>query len=382
VKVCVVGSRALLVMLRRAVHDHVEWPVELAEFRRLAEAAGFEIVGQVVQTRIAPHGGLLLGPGKVEELVARVEAEAIDAVVVYNVLSSMQKFKLQRTFRCEVLDRYEVVLRVFERGARDRVSQLQLELARLQKSYPFIKVGRREVMRRERSTRGTGAGPGEYSYHSELRQVRKRLANVKAELEGLRREKLRRLHARLELGIPLVCLVGCYSAGKTTLFNALTGAQMEVSGRPFTTLASKYARGTTAGMLFVDTIGFALGLDPELISAFQLNLDDMRHADVVLLLVDAVDAPVLLGMKLRSALRILESTGIENRRILVVLNKADLAGERLEKEAAPVVDQVGGLEWVAVSAATGENLDALVAKIARRYAEVGTVQPHEDGELD
>jgi GTP-binding protein HflX len=375
-----VGSRALAVMLRREVHDHVEWPVELAEFRRLAEAAGFEIVGQVVQTRIAPHGGLLLGPGKVEELAARVEAEAIDAVVVYNVLSSMQKFKLQRAFKCEVLDRYEVVLRVFEREARDRVSQLQLELARLQKGYPFIKLGQREVMRRERSTRGVGAGPGEYSYHSQLRQQRKRLANVKGELEGLRREKLRRLHTRLELGIPLVCLVGCYNAGKTTLFNALTGAQMEVSDRPFTTLASKYARATNAGMLFVDTIGFALGLDPELISAFQLNLDDMRHADVVLLLVDAADEPVLLGMKLRTALRILRSTGIDQRRILVVLNKADLAGARLEKEAVPVVSKLGGMEWVAVSATTGENLDALVTRIARRYAEVGTVQPDADRE--
>jgi GTP-binding protein HflX len=178
----------------------------------------------------------------------------------------------------------------------------------------------------------------------------------------------------------LVCLVGCYNAGKTTLFNALTGAQMEVSDRPFTTLASKYARATNAGMLFVDTIGFALGLDPELISAFQLNLDDMRHADVVLLLVDAADEPVLLGMKLRTALRILRSTGIDQRRILVVLNKADLAGARLETEAVPVVSKLGGMEWVAVSATTGENLDALVTRIARRYAEVGTVQPDADRE--
>jgi GTP-binding protein HflX len=212
--------------------------------------------------------------------------------------------------------------------------------------------------------------------------LRKRLANVKGELEGLRREKLQRLHTRLELGIPLVCLVGCYNAGKTTLFNALTGAQMEVSDRPFTTLASKYARAANAGMLFVDTIGFALGLDPELISAFQLNLDDMRHADVVLLLVDAADESVLLGMKLRTALHILHSTGIDQRRVLVALNKADLAGERLEKEAVPVIKKLDGLDWVAVSATTGENLDALVARIARRYAEVGTVQPHADREVD
>jgi 50S ribosomal subunit-associated GTPase HflX len=97
---------------------------------------------------------------------------------------------------------------------------------------------------------------------------------------------------------------------------------------------------------------------------------------VVLLLVDASDEPVLLGMKLRTALRILRSTGIEERRILVVLNKEDLAGERLEQEAVPVVEKIGGLEWVAVSAATGENLDGLVTRIARRHAEVGTVQPH------
>jgi len=359
-------------MLRTRIHDHVEWPVELAEFRRLVEAAGFEVVGSIVQTRLFPHTGFLLGRGKVDELARRVASENIETVTIYNVLTSMQKYKLQRALGCQVLDRYEVVLRVFEQEARDRVSLLQLRLARLQKSYPYIKVEVGERLLRERPSRGMGHGPGEYAYHSQLRQVRRQLAKVRRELARLRSENLRRIRARRQLGVPMVCLVGCYNAGKTSLFNALTGAGKEVSSRPFTTLSSKCSRSSNPGLFLVDTIGFALGLEPELISAFQLNLDDMRHADVLLLVVDASDDPLLLRLKLRHTLRILRETGMDMNRLLVALNKADLVGPKIGDQIAPLVEE-HGLEWVAVSATTGYNLEELVARIRARYAEVSSL---------
>ena len=127
-------------MLRRDVHDHQEWPLQLEEFLELVEAAGFEVIETMLQTRMRAHSGYLFGRGKVAEIRTIVLLENIDLVAVYNVLTSMQKFNLQREFGVPVLDRYEMVLQVFDQEARDRVSKLQLELARLQKSYPFIKV--------------------------------------------------------------------------------------------------------------------------------------------------------------------------------------------------------------------------------------------------
>ncbi|MFX1491316.1 MAG: GTPase, partial [Promethearchaeota archaeon] len=292
---------------------------------------------------------------------------------VYNVLSSMQKHNLQKELGVPVIDRYEVVLQVFDREARDRVSKLQLELARLQKSYPFIKVTESERLLKERPARRGGRGPGEYAYHAQLRQLRKRVAKVTSELARYRLEHQRRRQKRYELKVPMVCFVGCYNAGKTSLFNALTGADKEVSDRPFTTLASKWSMATNPEMFFVDTIGFGLDLDPELISAFQLNLDDMRGSDILLLVVDLSDPVELLKMKIKSSLEILKETGIDTERILVVLNKVDLIARELAAEAASFIQDDYGLPSVLVSAETEWNLDELTRRIRRLYNDIGAI---------
>ncbi len=367
--------RALLAMLRRDVHDHIEWPLQLEEFLSLVEAAGFEVIETVLQTRMRRHGGFLFGRGKVDEIAGLVALEDIEAVAIYNVLTSMQKYNLQRTLGVPVYDRYEIVLQVFGREARDRVSQLQLELAALQKSYPYIKVTESERLLRERPARRGGRGPGEYAYHAQLRQLRKRIAKVTAELSRYRKEHHRRMRKRRELQIPMVCIVGCYNAGKTSLFNALTGAEKEVSDRPFTTLASKWSMAENPELFFVDTIGFALDLDPELISAFQLNLDDMRGADVVLLVVDVSEPMQLLEMKMLSSLRILRDTGIDESRILVVLNKSDLSEPGQVGEAKAFIEKTFSLPGVFISAKTDSNFDELSESIHQLFKEVGATTP-------
>ncbi|MFX1582277.1 MAG: GTPase HflX [Promethearchaeota archaeon] len=360
-------ARALLAMLRSDVHDHVEWPLHLEEFIYLVEAAGFEVIETVLQTRMRQHGGFLFGRGKVDEIAQIVAMEDIETVAVYNVLTSMQKFNLQRVIGVPVLDRYEIVLQVFGREARDNISQLQLELAALQKSYPYIKVTESERLLHERPARRGGRGPGEYAYHAQLRQLRKRIAKVTSELTRYRGEHRRRMRKRRQMGVPMVCIVGCYNAGKTSLFNALTGAEKEVSARPFTTLASKWSLAGNPGLFFVDTIGFALDLDPELISAFQLNLDDMRAADVLLLVVDISDAIQLLGMKIESSLEILRATGIDEARILVVLNKTDLVDSEEAEEATAFIKEAYKLPSVSVSAETEGNFEELMTKIRVIY---------------
>ena len=367
-------------MLQKNVHDHVEWPLRLEAFLQLVEAAGFEVIETVLQTRMRTHGGFLFGRGKVAEIATLVVMEEIDVVAVYNVLTSMQKYNLQRQFGVPVLDRYEVVLQVFEQEARDRVSQLQLDLARLQKSFPFIKVSESERLLKERPARRGGRGPGEYAYHAQLQQVRKRIAKVNKELARHRREHRQRMRKRYELGVPMVCLVGCYNAGKTSLFNALTGADKEVSDRPFTTLASKWSMTGNPEIFFADTIGFALDLDPELISAFQLNLDDMRASDVVLLVVDTTDLLQLLRMKLESSLDILQATGINEERIIVVLNKVDSVDPEHIEEVASLIDEQFGLPTVRVSAKTEWNLNLLTEQIRGLYSQIGAISPPTPGD--
>ena len=189
--------RALVAMLQRDVHDHVEWPLHLEEFLALVEAAGFEVVETVLQTRMRLQSGSLFGRGKVDEIAGLVALEDIEVVAVYNVLTSMQKHNLQRALGVPVLDRYEVVLQVFGQEARDRVSQLQLELAALQKSYPYIKVTESERLLKERPARRGGRGPGEYAYHAQLRQLRKRIAKVTKEIARYRQEHHRRMRKRV-----------------------------------------------------------------------------------------------------------------------------------------------------------------------------------------
>lgn len=364
-------ARALIAMLRHNIHDHVEWPVQLGEFVALGEAAGFEIIETVLQTRLRVHGGYLFGRGKVAEIATLVALENIEVVSVYNELTSMQKYNLQRALGVPVLDRYEVVLQVFDQEARDKVSQLQLELARLQKSYPFIKIAESERLLKERPARRGGRGPGEYAYHAQLRGVRKRIAKVTSELDRYRQEHRRRMRKRRELNVPMVCIVGCYNAGKTSLFNALTGAEKEVSDRPFTTLASKWSLAGDPELFFVDTIGFALDLDPELISAFQLNLDDIRGADVLLLVVDAADESQVLKMKLESSLSILRATGIDEKRVLVVLNKAELIDSEAGEDVALFIEGQYELPTVNVSVTSALNLEPLIKQIRLQYEDVG-----------
>ena len=169
----------------------------------------------------------------------------------------------------------------------------------------------------------------------------------------------------------MVTVVGCYNAGKTSLFNALTGAKKEVSDRPFTTLASKWSRIGNPNLLLADTIGFALDLDPSLISAFQLNLDDMRAADVLLLVVDVSDDLQVLKMKLDSSLAILEAIGIDKQRILVVLNKTDLVDpEALEQRASVVINDYG-FRAIQISVKLGQNLETLITTTQQVYVELG-----------
>ncbi|MDH5200947.1 MAG: GTPase HflX [Candidatus Bathyarchaeota archaeon] len=361
-----VQGRAVLCMLKTNVHDHQVYRLKLDELRRLVETLDIEVVGDVVQTRHHPFAKYLFGSGKVKEVKRFVERHDCNIVIFYNILRSSQKLNLIRALGCDVVDRYEVTLEIFDKMASDNLSKLQIEAARLDKLAPFFKL---EASLRYHNDRPFFRSMGEYAFHSQLRELTRRQARTREQIEGLVKESRQRISKRRRLGYPTICIAGYYNAGKTSLFNALTGDSKPVSDRPFTTLSSKYQRrfiDTETSLLFIDTIGFVIDVDPRLIKSFELNLEDMRSADLVILLLEVTDPLLTLRIKLAEGIRLLREIEVPREHIVVVFNKLDLApgaAENLEKELG--LDHYG-LPWTMVSAKERTNLDGLLKLILDR----------------
>ncbi|RLG47871.1 MAG: hypothetical protein DRO06_02185, partial [Thermoproteota archaeon] len=198
----------------------------------------------------------------------------------------------------------------------------------------------------------------------QVNAVQRRIKILKRKIEALKRRKEDYILKKIEEGGKIVVISGYYNAGKTSLFNALTGMNKPVSPRPFTTLSSKYA-GLFGGRIYlVDTIGFVLDLDPSLIESFQLNLLDISYSSLILLVVDSSDSPELARLKLEEAMRILERLGKRRDEMLLVLNKIDLIDEgRLSDLRTVLHDFLSEIPWVEVSAKTGVGLDSLVEEM-------------------
>ncbi|MBS7652063.1 MAG: GTPase HflX [Candidatus Bathyarchaeia archaeon] len=364
-------GRAVLCMLKTNIHDHRIYRIRLNELRNLVESLGIKVIGEFVQTERTPSARFYIGSGKVKELRKFVEGNGIDIVVFYNLLSSSQKLNLIRALGREVVDRYEITLEIFQRRASDNLSKLQIEAARLNKIVPYLKL---QASLKYRNERPFFLSMGEYAYHSQLREITRRQARIKERIEALRKERLEQIAYRKGLGYPIVCISGYYNAGKTSLFNALTGESKEVSPLPFTTLSSKYQRrylepGLT--LLFIDTIGFVMDLDPRLIKSFELNLEDIRNADLVLLLLEITDPTLVLKMKIREGIKLLTEMGVERERILVVLNKIDLAASSPESICKTLDIERYGLPWAMVSAEKRINLEGLLRLITERLVQLG-----------
>jgi len=353
-------------MLKTNTHDHEVYRIKLDELRRLVETLGIEIVGEFVQTRYRSFARYHIGSGKVKELHRYVAEHQVNLVVFYNILRSSQKLNLIRALGCDVVDRYEVTLEIFDRMASDNLSKLQIEAARLDKLTPYFKL---EASIRYHNERAFFRSMGEYAYHGQIRELTRRQARIRERIRTLRREKRQRIGRRRRLGYPTICISGYYNAGKTSLFNALTGDSKPVSPQPFTTLSSKYQRryiDPETTLLFIDTIGFVIDIDPRLVKSFELNLEDIRGADLNLLLLEMADPLPILHIKLCEGVSLLTEIGVPRDRIIIVLNKADLSPEPPGTIVEALDLERFGLPWISVSAKERTNLDGLLRIITDR----------------
>lgn len=369
--------KAWVCYLKTNPHDHSVFEAKVRELKELTRAAGYSVVGETIQLRFRPDSRYLLGRGKITELRDQMERSDADIAVFYDVLTSIQKHNITTTLAKEVIDRYDLTLKIFEMASSDRLSKLQIRLASLEKAIPYEKLQASLMFRRGREHPGPKS-MGEYAYHNTVANLGKTRASVKGEIETRRAEKLAQLRKRKRLGLPTVCLAGYYNAGKTSLFNALTGLKREVKPTPFTTLASKYYKtgNLETPVLLVDTIGFAMDLDPRLIASFSLTLDDIRFADVVLLVVDISDEPVLMQLRIDTCLKELKSLGVNEGQLLIAANKVDRVNStRIEESVATLKEKAGSCPIVLTSVKEGRGIGLLAEEIASRARDVTPKTP-------
>ena len=328
----------------------------LAEFRELVASAGGEVVAEVLQRRPRPDPATLIGSGKVEEIAGIAASVEADLVLFDHDLTPTQLRNLEAALPCRVLDRTQLILDIFARHARTSEGQLQVELAQLEYMLPRL-TGKGKAMSQLGGGIGT-RGPGETRLETDRRSIQRRIDQLKQDLDAVRRVRKQQRQRRESTPVPTVALVGYTNAGKSTLFNRLTGAQVLQSSRMFATLDPKLRAielPSRRKVLLSDTVGFIRNLPHTLVTSFRATLEEVAQAEVLLHVRDAAST---YGEEQKSQVeKVLGELDALGKPRIEVLNKIDLVGEH-EREGFLARSQSGG--EIAVSARTGEGMEALL----------------------
>jgi GTP-binding protein HflX len=353
---------------------------ELEEFRALLAAAGVRAVGELVQRRARPDARTYVGKGKLEELKSAVKDADAESVIVDDDLDPSQQRRLEDELSMRVVDRTQLILDIFAQRARTREGKLQVELAQLEYNLPRMRGLWKHL---ERLGGGTGTrGPGESQLETDRRLARRRIGVLKGRLQELERRRDTQRKQRRRGETPVVALAGYTNAGKSTLLNALTGAQVSVNDRLFETLDP-----TTRGFeedgrryLVTDTVGFIRRLPHGLVEGVAATLEETLFSDLVLHVADASRPDERLDETIEAVEDVLAEIGADDVPRELVLNKIDGVDPLRRRRLANRFPRA-----LQVSAATGEGLDALRSRIAELFAErfvpVRLLVPHADGRI-
>jgi GTP-binding protein HflX len=373
----VVSESAVLVSV--LLGDRSAEAVPLEELEGLAEAAGTQVVGKLVQRRETPDAATYLGKGKVQELNALAHAEMADVIIFDNDLNPGQTRNLEKATGLKVLDRTELILDIFAHRARTHEARLAVELAQLEYQMPRLKRMWTHLSRQAQG--GVGLrGPGEKQLEVDRRLAEKRVADLRKQLRAIERRRQREVAARRSQ--MTVSLVGYTNAGKSTLLNALTGSDVFTKDLLFATLDTRTRRWQLPGwgpVLLSDTVGFIRDLPHHLIASFRATLEEARQADLLLHVADASHPAVV--EQISAAYKVLEELGIQRKDMLLVLNKIDALPDRVPLDG--LVNRYPNA--IAISARSGHGIAQLERAVSdalsRNFLDIDVEMGAENGRI-
>jgi GTP-binding protein HflX len=354
----------------------------MEELAELATTAGGEVVGDGVQKLEAINAGTFIGKGKADEFAAYCRKHDVDTVIFDDELSPAQSRNLEKVFNSKVLDRTSLILDIFAQRARTREGKLQIELAQLQHLLPRLTRFWGHLSRQQGGI-GMRGGEGETQLETDRRRVQDRIARIRDELEVVRRQRSTQRSARQRNRWPLASIVGYTNAGKSTLLNKLTGAEVLAEDKLFATLDPTTRRlrlPTNQNVLLTDTVGFIRKLPHGLVEAFKATLEEVVQADLLLHIVDTSHPQA--EEQIKSVDAVLREIGADGKPTLMVFNKTDLLNGNRETlnrflERYP--------QGVAISAEQGDGVPGLLAELgtqlrpAREFMELSV--PHDKADV-
>lgn len=368
------------------IQTHAGGPPEpdvLEEFADLARSAGATVAAMLHARIDRPNAAILIGSGKLEEAKAAADATGADLVLVNHTLSPVQERNLEKALGRRVVDRTGLILDIFAQRARSHEGKLQVELAQLRHMATRLVRGWTHLERQRGGSIGL-RGPGETQLETDRRLLQKRVEQLQRRLEKVEVQHTQMRRARVRSELPRVALVGYTNAGKSTLFNTLTGAEAYAADQLFATLDPTVRRVSLpgGGMVLADTVGFVRDLPHALVAAFRSTLSEAREADLLLHVIDAADP--LRGERIRQVDEVLQEIGAGEIPQLLVFNKIDRIEGATPRHDRAVLEAHDdhGLEEVAresvwLSARDGVGLDllrdALAARLGLRRV-VGTIR--------